>query len=99
MKSAFGEMYKTGQPLSLKGFGGEVVTEAIVLNYDPTRDRWRPSGLSKSVNDHPTPNHWHVAVKTPDDEWLPAAVWEDSEWDNGRFGAHYSREQVRAQNN
>jgi len=93
MPNKFSEAYTTGQPVRLVDHEGGKVADAIVLNYDPTRDNARPSGMSKARP--PSPNHWHIAVHEPaSDEWLPAAIWENS--NGGYFGAHLTRENNRS---
>jgi hypothetical protein len=88
---SFKERYKPGQVLSLSDENDAIIAEAVVLNYDPTTDNWRPMGASKQLP--PSPNHWHVAVNTLGaTDWLPAAIWE-SRNGNAYFGAHFTLQQ------
>lgn len=83
--SLFSEMYDHGELLNLVGISGEIVTTAIVLNYDPV------SSFHRRVGEPEERNHWHVAVLEPDTKvWLPAAIWQGVIERNG-LGSHISR--------
>ena len=90
--TSFSEQYSAGQIVELIGDNNLFVSNAIVLDFDPTRSKRRLIETSKAGR--LTPDHWHVALQDPEtDESLPAAIWE-SDRPEGRLGLHITREQV-----
>jgi hypothetical protein len=71
------QAYEPGDIVSIRSDEGEEIAQATILGFDPSATRYYESGRGGgSKSQGPMANHWHIALREPNGNMLPAAIYD-----------------------